>query len=361
MRTDQHPHTCALTDSHARIRHEDRLLKKKSDALTMKIRQILKLIVENKHVMGDAIAQANWALTVIRLCLWTLNVCGHVLSVHACVYLASARPLGAQTHSPPPPPSVPSMLHCTQEHGSDSWLTCMNRLISRACTMQRALRSSTKCCRRRRRQLRYACPATCLICLSAVVSVHAWICLFLYTRPLSSSPPPMPSSHACACAVCICVRTRAGARAHTHTQVRIQVRLSTKVDNVAGVKIPVFQRVDVDAKDSSALVGLARGGQKLEDARTSFKKALDSLVVLASLQTSYVALDAAQKLTNRRVNALEYVVIPRLEDTVCACVCVRAWGPARVDTPAPPLALRCRHIRCGISRPSSMKWNARTS
>ena len=162
---------------------------------------------------------------------------------------------------------------------------------------------------------------------------------------------------------CVYMRAHAHARTHTHThtQVRIQVRLSTKVDNVAGVKIPVFQRVDVDAKDSSALVGLARGGQKLEDARTSFKKALDSLVVLASLQTSYVALDAAQKLTNRRVNALEYVVIPRLEDTVCACVCVRAWGPARVDTPAPPLALRCRHIRCGISRPSSMKWNARTS
>lgn len=94
------------------------------------------------------------------------------------------------------------------------------------------------------------------------------------------------------------------------------IRLTTKVDNVAGVKIPVFQRVDIDAKDSSSLVGLARGGQKLEDSRTSFKKALDSLIVLASLQTAFVALDAAQKLTNRRVNALEYVVIPRLDETV---------------------------------------------
>ena len=34
-----------------------------------------------------------------------------------------------------------------------------------------------------------------------------------------------------------------------------------------GVKIPVFQRVDLESKDASSLVGLARGGQKLEDSR----------------------------------------------------------------------------------------------
>ena len=181
--------------------------------------------------------------------------------------------------------------------------------------------------------------------------MHGSACFSTHALCLPPLPPCPLRTRARALCVYACTRARTHTHTHTHTQVRIQVRLSTKVDNVAGVKIPVFQRVDVDAKDSSALVGLARGGQKLEDARTSFKKALDSLVVLASLQTSYVALDAAQKLTNRRVNALEYVVIPRLEDTVCACVCVRAWGPARVDTPAPPLALRCGHIRCGISRP----------
>ena len=48
--------------------------------------------------------------------------------------------------------------------------------------------------------------------------------------------------------------------------------------------LAISQRVDIEAKDSSALVGLARGGQKLEDSRHSFKKALDSLIVLASLQ-----------------------------------------------------------------------------
>mmetsp|Transcript_134921 Transcript_134921/g.200717 ORF Transcript_134921/g.200717 Transcript_134921/m.200717 type:complete len:252 (+) Transcript_134921:110-865(+) len=92
-------------------------------------------------------------------------------------------------------------------------------------------------------------------------------------------------------------------------------RVTMKVDNVAGVKIPVFEKVEAEAK-ASDLTGLAKGGQKLDQSRVTFTKALDSLVVLASLQTAFVALDEAQKITNRRVNALEYVVIPRLEETV---------------------------------------------
>ena len=40
------------------------------------------------------------------------------------------------------------------------------------------------------------------------------------------------------------------------------------------------------------------------------------LVELASLQTAFVTLDAAIKTTNRRVNALDNVVRPRLEATI---------------------------------------------
>jgi len=50
--------------------------------------------------------------------------------------------------------------------------------------------------------------------------------------------------------------------------------------------------------------------------RTAFQKSLDCLISLASLQTSFVTLDSALKITNRRVNALEYVVIPRIEQTI---------------------------------------------
>lgn len=93
-------------------------------------------------------------------------------------------------------------------------------------------------------------------------------------------------------------------------------KVGMRVDNVAGVKIPVFEKVNHEGAKTQDLTGLASGGQKVDASRVTFTKALDSLIALASLQSAFVALDEAQKITNRRVNALEYVVIPRLEETV---------------------------------------------
>ncbi len=53
--------------------------------------------------------------------------------------------------------------------------------------------------------------------------------------------------------------------------------------------------------------------------------ALDLLVELASLQTAFLTLDEAIKTTNRRVNALEHVVKPRLENTIAYIKVGAAW------------------------------------
>eukprot|EP00455_Lapot_gusevi_P016145 TRINITY_DN1825_c0_g1_i1.p1 TRINITY_DN1825_c0_g1~~TRINITY_DN1825_c0_g1_i1.p1 ORF type:complete len:252 (+),score=106.64 TRINITY_DN1825_c0_g1_i1:104-859(+) len=92
-------------------------------------------------------------------------------------------------------------------------------------------------------------------------------------------------------------------------------KIKVMVDNVAGVKIPIFEKLPQDNTEE-ALVGLAKGGRAVQKCKEAFRKSLDLLVKLASLQASLATIDEALKVTNRRVNALDCVVIPRLENTI---------------------------------------------
>lgn len=94
------------------------------------------------------------------------------------------------------------------------------------------------------------------------------------------------------------------------------VRVQGSVDNVAGVKIPKFTSVAEPGETKMDLTGLGRGGQQIQNCRRAYLSALELLVQIANLQTSFLTLDEALKVTNRRVNALENVVKPKLENTI---------------------------------------------
>lgn len=93
------------------------------------------------------------------------------------------------------------------------------------------------------------------------------------------------------------------------------IKVRSRQENIAGVKIPKFEYF-TDGETKNDLTGLARGGQQVQQCRAAYVKAIELLVELASLQTSFLTLDEAIKTTNRRVNALENVVKPRLENTI---------------------------------------------
>jgi len=95
------------------------------------------------------------------------------------------------------------------------------------------------------------------------------------------------------------------------------VKADVTVENVAGVELPRMKaHFDEAEAVAAAQFGMAAGGREIGEAQAVWRGVVRKLVVLAGLQTEFHALDESIRLTARRVNALENVLLPRIRDTI---------------------------------------------
>ena len=97
---------------------------------------------------------------------------------------------------------------------------------------------------------------------------------------------------------------------------KINLKMSTR--NIMSVNSPVFDLVKDDNKETSGIYpyGLVTTSGELDGAVYSLQQVFDKLIELAQVEKTCQLMANEIEKTRRRVNALEYVMIPQLIETV---------------------------------------------
>lgn len=96
-----------------------------------------------------------------------------------------------------------------------------------------------------------------------------------------------------------------------------QVELTTDSLNMMSVVVPVFSFSSVHSPDHDIYsYGFMNTSGELDDSIAALKEILPSLLTLAQMEKSASLLAEEIEKTRRRVNALEYVQIPSLQETI---------------------------------------------
>ncbi len=94
------------------------------------------------------------------------------------------------------------------------------------------------------------------------------------------------------------------------------LRIKTETVSIMGVKAPKFIVEEIETeKEESIFYGLASSSAQLDRAIVHFRKALKILMIIAEKMTMLEKIALEINKTKRRVNALNFVLIPRLKAT----------------------------------------------
>mgnify|MGYP001034668008 CR=1 FL=1 len=94
----------------------------------------------------------------------------------------------------------------------------------------------------------------------------------------------------------------------------LQVEISTR--HIMGIAVPAVEVEEVERNALMRGYGLHMTSSLLDKASREFERALKFLIGLAELEGSAFAIARELEKTKRRVNALEYILIPRLKEAL---------------------------------------------
>jgi V/A-type H+-transporting ATPase subunit D len=93
----------------------------------------------------------------------------------------------------------------------------------------------------------------------------------------------------------------------------VDIELASSVEKVMNVPLPSYQK---SLKGNLVSYGFAMTSPTLDLAITSLFEVFEKLIEMAELEKRIVLLAEEMNKTRRRVNALEYILIPEIEGTV---------------------------------------------
>jgi V/A-type H+-transporting ATPase subunit D len=94
------------------------------------------------------------------------------------------------------------------------------------------------------------------------------------------------------------------------------INLDFITKNIMGVSVPIMKVNNLIRRVHERGYGFLSTNAKLDDAAKNFEESILSIVKLAEIEESVRRIAEEVEKTKRRVNALEYIVIPRLKATI---------------------------------------------
>jgi len=94
------------------------------------------------------------------------------------------------------------------------------------------------------------------------------------------------------------------------------INLDFMIKNIMGVSVPIMKVDNLIRRVHERGYGFLSTNAKLDDAAKNFEESILSVVKLAEIEESVRRIAEEVEKTKRRVNALEYIVIPRLKATI---------------------------------------------